>query len=385
MQIVSFRQRVIVCGVFTIKIKPGRSCSVQREKQTLTAGPEAKAAASEPSRGRQSIGGGWEAAALLLVHPEDDPCCSLAAGGSGGQDAQHCTMGICFPFSSSATPQLDFGNSLPRCTLSFCSEAHDSLRPDQEALIHMLRLKHNHTQVEKDMRPSRTPVPQWCMMEIRGWLERMKENQKLEGGRCVYLEEGQRSLMANFGGLKTSKRYPTTPATCYIYMTEAGRFFTVSLKVNGFSTTINPLLLPSATLNQIDNLESTACLRSDCNTDQGREELLLLVSMSPFIPLRKALERNLLGWNKKPDLTISSTVSEALHRPKRLGRELLTTWLRTKIKRHLPFISCDMKLMQCFRERDDCIPNCLFEMILGLLRGCVHSPPLEKRLDNPTC
>lgn len=71
--------------------------------------------------------------------------------------------------------------------------------------------------------------------------------------------------------------------------------------------------------------------------------------MSPFILLRKALQRNLLGWNKNPVLAISSTVSEALHSPKRLEWEPLMTWLWTLIKRHLPFISCDIKLMQHFR------------------------------------
>lgn len=39
----------------------------------------------------------------------------------------------------------------------------------------------------------------------------------------------------------------------------------------------------------------------------------------------------------------------------------------------------------CPPKQDGCIPNCPFQMIFGPLWGCLHSPPLERRLHNPTC
>lgn len=98
-------------------------------------------------------------------------------------------------------------------------------------------------------------------------------------------------------------------------------------------------------------MSSAVFQRSDWNRHRSREKKCSSQFQCLYlITLRKALERHLIGWNKQPDLAISSTVSETLCGPKRLGRELLMTWLQTKIKRRLPFISCDIKLMQCCRD-----------------------------------
>jgi len=78
--------------------------------------------------------------------------------------------------------------------------------------------------------------------------------------------------------------------------------------------------------------------------------MLLPVSRSVSYHFKNGFRKKLTRLEHQPDIAINSTVSETLCGSKRLGGEPLMTWLQTKIKRRLPFVSCDTKLVRCFRD-----------------------------------